>query len=238
LYRSGLPLDWLMTDDLDPKAMDRYKALFFYNATWLSEKQREAVEALKSGGRAMIFVGYSGLATDRRLDVEAASRLVGMKFRLDDRRANGELSPKTYDDPVLREVKTHLTLGPGAVIGPRLVPDDSDAVVLAYWPDGTPGAAVKRHKDYTAYYFPVSPNHPDLFRTMGRDAGCFVYSTNNDILFANRSLLALHVVDCIQPVFLPRPHKVTNLFTGETIVKGGVKFMPSGNGATHLYRLE
>ena len=161
-----------------------------------------------------------------------------MKFRLDDRRANGELSPKTYDDPVLREVKTMLALGPGAVIGPRLVPDDSDAVVLAYWPDGTPGAAVKRHKDYTAYYFPVSPNHPDLFRTMGRDAGCFVYSTNNDILFANRSLLALHVVDCIQPVFLPRPHKVTNLFTGETIVKSGVKFMPRGRGATHLYRLE
>ena len=236
-YRSGVVLDWLMTDDLDPKAMERYKALFFYNATWLSAKQREAVDALKNGGRAFIFVGYPGLATDTKLDVKAASQLVGMKFRLDEHRANAEISPRTYDDPALREVKTKLLLGPGAVVGPRLLPDDDDAVVLAYWPDGAPAAAVKRHVGFTTYYFPVSPNDPDLFRTMCRDAGCFVYSTNNDILFANRSLLALHFVDCIQPITLPQAHKVTNLFTGKTVLENGVTLVPRGKGATHLYRL-
>ena len=238
LYRSGVPMDWLMTDDLDAKAMERYKALFFYNATSLSPKQRDAVEALKKNGRALIFVGYPGLATDTGLDVEAASRLVGMKFKLDAHRVAGDLTPKTYDDPALREVKAKLVLGSGAVLGPRLVPDDPDATVLAYWPDGTPGAAVKRHKDYTAYYFPVSPNHPDLFRTMCRDAGCFTYSANNDILFINRSLLALHVVDSIQPITLPKPRKITNLFTGQTIAESAATFMPRGDGATHLYRLE
>ena len=161
-----------------------------------------------------------------------------MKFKLDEHRANGELQPKLYDDPALREVKAKLVLGPGAVIGPRLVPDDEDAVVLAWWPDGTPGAAVKRHKDYTSYYFAVSPNNCDLFRTMCRDAGCFVYSTNNDVLFANKSLLALHFVDCIQPVTLPRPSKVTNLFTGEKIGENRNWFYPRGDGATHLYRVE
>ncbi|MCX6876184.1 MAG: hypothetical protein NTW21_20615 [Verrucomicrobia bacterium] len=237
LYRCGMPLDWLMTEDLE-QDMERYKALFFYNATWLSRPQREAVEALKCGGRAMIFVGYPGLATNDKLDAQAASRLVGMKFKLDERRANAEITPRTYDDPALREVKGKLVLGPGAVVGPRLVPDDADAVVLAYWPDGVPAAAVKRTADFTSYYFPVVPNHPDLFRTMCRDAGCFAYSTNNDILFANRSLLALHFVDCIQPITLPKAHKVTNLFTGETILENGVRFMPRGDGGTHLYRLE
>jgi hypothetical protein len=237
-YRSGVVMDWLMTDDLEGKGMDRYKTLFFYNATWLSAKQREAIEALKGNGRALIFVGYPGLATDKRLDVDAASRVVGMKFKLDDHRAAGELTPRSYDDPALREVKAKLVLGLGAVIGPRLVPDDEDAVVLAYWPDGIPGAAVKRHKDYTSYYFAVSPNNCDLFRTMCRDAGCFVYSTNNDVLYANRSLLALHFVDCIQPVTLPQAHKVTNLFTGETMGESKVTFFPRGDGGTHLYRLQ
>ena len=111
-------------------------------------------------------------------------------------------------------------------------------MVLAYWPDGTPGAAVKRHKNYTAYYFAIPPNHADLFRTMCRDAGCFVYSKNNDILFMNRSLLALHIVDCIQPITLPKPRKVTNLFTGRVIAENASTFMPQGDGATHLYRLE
>jgi hypothetical protein len=237
LYRSGVLLDWLTIDDLE-KDMDRYKALFFYNATWLSQKQREAVEALRRGGRAMIFVGYPGLAGDDRLDVRAAARLVGMKFKLDDRRANAEIAPRTYDDPALREVKGKLVLGPGAVVGPRLVPDDDDAVVLAYWPDGAPAAAVKRTPGFTSYYFPVSPNNPDLFRTMCRDAGCFVYSTNNDVLFANKSLLALHFVDCIQPVILPKACKVTNLFTGEVVADNKKWFYPRGDGGTHLYRLQ
>jgi hypothetical protein len=238
LYRSGVALDWLTTGDLDPAAMQRYKALFFFNATWLSRKQRDAVESLKTGGRALIFVGYPGLATDDRLDVAEASRLVGMKLKLVDSRACAEIAPRTYDDPALREVRSRLVLGPGAVVGPRLLPDDDNAVVLAYWPDGAPAAAVSRHEDYTSYYFPVSPNDPDLFRTMCRDAGCFAYSTNNDILYANRSLLAAHFVDCIQPITLPEPRKVTNLFTGETILDFGTHFMPRGDGATHLYRLE
>lgn len=29
LYRSGVLLDWLMTDDLDPQAMEHYKAALF-----------------------------------------------------------------------------------------------------------------------------------------------------------------------------------------------------------------
>jgi hypothetical protein len=118
------------------------------------------------------------------------------------------------------------------------VPDDDDAVVLAVWPDGLPAAAVKRHKNYTSYYFAVSPNDPDLFRTMCRDAGCFTYSTNNDILFGNRSLLAVHFSDCIQPLRLPQPKKVTNVFTGEVVLERGTTLVPKGDGATHLYRLE
>ncbi|MCX7405328.1 MAG: hypothetical protein NT089_06355 [Planctomycetia bacterium] len=238
LYRSGVLLDWLMTDDLDPQAMEHYKALFFYNATWLTQKQRDAVEALKQKGRALIFVGYPGLSTDRKLDVDAASRLVGMKFKLDFSRACAEITPRNYDDPALREVKGKLLLGAGAVVGPRLVPDDPDAVVLAYWPDGQPAAAVKRHKEFTSYYYAISPNDPDLFRTMCRDAGCTVYSTNNDILFGNRSLLAVHFSDCIQPIRLPKAKKVTNLFTGEVVLESGTLLVPKGDGATHLYRLE
>jgi hypothetical protein len=238
LYRSGVLLDWLMTDDLEQPGLEHYKALFFYNATWLSEKQRAAVDALKGGGRALIFVGYPGLATDRRIDVEAAARLVGMKFKVEASRACAEIVPQRYDDAALREVKGRLQLGAGAVVGPRLVPDDDDAVVLAVWPDGLPAAAVKRHKNYTSYYFAVSPNDPDLFRTMCRDAGCFTYSTNNDILFGNRSLLAVHFSDCIQPLRLPQPKKVTNVFTGEVVLERGTTLVPKGDGATHLYRLE
>jgi hypothetical protein len=73
---------------------------------------------------------------------------------------------------------------------------------------------------------------------MCRDAGCTVYSTNNDILFGNRSLLAVHFSDCIQPIRLPKAKKVTNLFTGEVVLESGTLLVPKGDGATHLYRLE
>jgi len=67
---------------------------------------------------------------------------------------------------------------------------------------------------------------------MCRDAGCFTYSANHDILFINRSLLALPIVDCIQPITLPRPRKIANLFTGQTIAENATAPRRSYRAAT------
>lgn len=238
LYRSGVELDWLTCEDLDSKEMEKYKVLYFYNATWLSAKQRKAIDGLKKDGRVLVFVGYPGLATDDKLDTGAATALTGMNFKLDGRRFNGELTPLEYGDPSLRDLKTKLVLGTGAVVGPRLLPVDGEAATIAYWPDGAPGAAVKRFADWTSFYFPVPLNNQDLFRTICRDAGCHIYTGNGDVVYANKSLVMVHFVDCIQPLHLPRAAKATNLFTGEVVLENGTMLVPSGPNGTHLYRIE
>ena len=116
--------------------------------------------------------------------------------------------------------------------------------MIAYWPDGSPAAAVKKIKDWTSYYFPVPPNNAWLFRAIFRDAGCHLYTNRvcRDIVFANRSLLAVHSCHYGQPIFLPKPAKVTDLFTGK-VVAAKTDRIDLGkpwywSGGTNLFRVE
>ena len=244
MYKTGCPIDWWMTEDLADETLRRYKVLYLYNSTFLTEQERQNVEALKGEGRTLIFVGYPGLASAGGLDAEAASTLVGMKLRLVDSRQPAGLRPANYDHEYFSDIDVATTFGPGAVIGPRLLPEDDDATVLAHWPDGAPAAAVRSFNDWTAIFFPVPPDNAEFLRRVFETAGCHAYSRTGEVIFANRSLLSVHMIGEANPVCLPEPRRVTDLFTGQVVLDGGRRFLPQRPrvfgmpGTTRVYRLE
>lgn len=244
MYKAGAPIDWWMTEDLSRPEMKRYRALYFNIATMLDDARLKGLESLKRDGRAMIFIGYPGLVSGGRLDTASASRVTGIRLKLSATRDAARLNVRDYNLPCLRELPAMSVLGSGAVISPRLIPDDPGAQVIAYWPDGSPAAAVKKMKDWTSFYFPVPPNNAWLFRAIFRDAGCHLYTNRvcRDIVYANKSLLAVHSCHYGQPIFLPRPAKVTDLFTGK-IVAARTDRIDLGkpwywSGGTNLFRVE
>ncbi|MCY2927270.1 MAG: hypothetical protein NT031_17920 [Planctomycetota bacterium] len=244
MYKAGAPIDWWMSEDLARPEMQQYKALYFHNATVLTDAQRKAIDALKRDGRAMIFVGYPGLVANGALDAKAASDTVGIRLKLVTTRAAARLPVRDYNLSCMKEALANLVLGGGVIASPRLIVDDPDAQVIATWPDGEPAAAVKHYKDWTAYYFPVPPNNAYLFRGIFRDAGVHIYTHNTcrDIVYANKSLLAIHSNHYGQPVMLPRPARVTDLFTGQVIGEK-IERIDLGRswqwaGGTHLFRVE
>jgi hypothetical protein len=223
MYKAGTPIDWWMTEDLARPELQRYRALYFHNATVLDERQLKGLNALKSDGRALIFVGYPGLVAGGKLDATAASRTCGIRLKLSATRAAARFQVNDSNLPCMREAVGQVVFGSGAIVSPRLIIDDPDALVIANWPDGQPAAAMKQHDGWTSYYFPIPPNNAWLFRAIFRDAKCHIYTENmcRDIVYANQSLLAIHSTHYGQPINLPGPAKVTDLFTGKVIVKNG-----------------
>ena len=244
MYKAGTPIDWWMSEDLARPEMRQYKALYFHNATVLDARQRQALEALKGDGRALIFVGYPGLVAGGALEAQAASDTVGIRLKLVTTRAAARLPIKDYNLPCTLEAPAQIVLGGGVIVAPRLIVDDPQARIIACWPDGAPAAAMKRHPGWTAYYFPVPPNNAYVFRGIFRDAGCHIYTHNTcrDVVYANRSLLAIHSVHYGQPVYLPAPARVTDLFTGAVVVEKGDRINLGRAwdwlGGTHLFRVE
>jgi hypothetical protein len=244
MYKAGAPIDWWMPEDLSRPEMAQYRAFYFHNATVLTDAHRKAVDALKRDGRALIFVGYPGLVAGGALDAKAASDTVGIRLKLVNTRAAARLPIKDYNLSCMKEALANLVLGGGVIVSPRLIVDDPDAQIIATWPDGEPAAAVKHYKDWTAYYFPVPPNNAYVFRGIFRDAGVHIYTHNTcrDIVYANKSLLAIHSNHYGQPVTLPRPARVTDLFTGHVIGEK-IERIDLGRswqwaGGTHLFRVE
>lgn len=244
MYKSGAPVDWLMPEDFGRKAMQQYKVLYFHNATFLDAKQRAGLERLKRDGRTMIFVGYPGLVAGGRLDEEAASQAAGMRLKLVNTRAAARFAPRDYNVPCLQEALSQTVMGTGAIISPRLVVDDPDAQPILHWADGTVAAAMKKHSDWTSYYFPVPPNNPYVFRAIFRGAGCHIYAkdTVRYVFYANKSLLATHTIHYDHSIVLPRPARVTDLFSGQVMVESGTEIVTARAwqwmGGTRLYRVE
>lgn len=238
LYHAGVPIDWWMVDDLALPEMTRYKVLYFYNATCMTQAQVQALESLKCDDRVLIFVGYPGLSGDSALAPDAASNLVGMRLELDLHRQPARLKPRTYDHPLFGEVVSELALGSGAPISPRLLPRDPQATILAHWPDGEPAVAIRKHDRWTSIFLPVPLDNTEMFRAICRCAGCHIYNSNDDVVFANRSLLAVHFNRSIGTVELPRAMRVTDLFTGQTMPLRQHTLAIDAPGGTHLFRLD
>jgi len=169
---------------------------------------------------------------------------VGIRLKLVNTRAAARLPIKDYNLSCTKEAPAQIVLGGGVIASPRLIVDDPEAQVIAHWPDGEPAAAMKRHKGWTAYYFPVPPNNAYVFRGIFRDAGCHIYTHNTcrDVVYANKSLLAIHSTHYGQPVALPGPARVTDLLTGAVVLEKGDRIDLGRSwhwtGGTYLFRVE
>ena len=244
MYKAGAPVDWLMTDDLHRSMMSQYKVLYFHNSAFMTGDQIRSLDKLKRGDRTMIFIGYPGIVAGNKLDDDAASSVAGMRLRLLHSRGAARLVPRDYNTVCLSEALSQTVIGSGAIISPRLVVDDPEAEPILYWADGEVAAAMKKHDGWTAYYFPVPPNNAYLLRAIFRNAGCHIYTqnTNRYVVYANRSLVATHTNHYDHPIILPRPAKVTDLFSGQVMADKGCRVHTarawSWMGGTRLFRTE
>ncbi len=115
---------------------------------------------------------------------------------------------------------------PGFRINPRFWGNDPEATVLGQLAGlDKPGLVVKKMPGWTSVYSSAPILRAALVRSIARAAGCHIYSDADDVVYANRNILAIYAPGGgTRTIKLPRKSKAVDLLDNRTVVEGATEF--------------
>ena len=240
IHRGGFPVGHFLASDIDKLA--DCKLIIVANSIAPSSEIRQKLDKLKGDGRVIVFLSNAGSFIDDRFTPEQAESFTGIKTAFDNQKpvAQGHIIFKNNDSiceglPISEYGNKQFTQAPA------VLPNDITATVIGHYPDGRPAIAIKRFEDWTAVYCAQPQLPAKLFRNLAKLAGIHQYINTEDVVWANKSMLAVCVDQPGKRVIkLPRPAKVTELYSSKVISAEPVKsfIIDFPENATLLFRLD
>lgn len=225
LHRMGAPVGHYLLSDLT--RIKDHRLFLFMNAVAPDAEERRAIDALKGGGRVLVFFHAPGCIADGRFDEAAMERLTSIRLRLSP--TPEKLRVTVAGGDRIADGLMGTALGADLDSAPVAFADDPDATVLGTFADGRAGLVVKRHADWTAVFCSVPLMPAAFLRRLGEVAGVHSYLNTEDVVWAARGILSVSVKDAgDREIRLPQTSDVRDLFTGETVATGVKEF------ATHF----
>ncbi|MCQ2390212.1 MAG: hypothetical protein MJ240_02210 [Kiritimatiellae bacterium] len=257
MLREGLPLlgapyDELLSGDLCRPNLPDYKLYIFVNPTYFTTAEREAIARLKGRGRTLAWFHAPGYATDQGLSVEAASRLCGIDLKI--KKGVCEIPEFTFDVP-----ETPLGRGLGGQLlttttwggldktfapremSPVFYADDASAQPSGHYADGKVAYCAKDMGDWRSVWCGVPNYSLAALVNLARFAGVHLYASAPIVLAADNRLLMVHNGydgRRTETIRLPKPARVTDLFTGAPVAKGASFELTLESPQTRLLRLD
>ncbi len=188
LTRIGAPCDHILLDDIPLVDARHYKLILFLNCYHVSLAQRRAILRLQCDGRHLVWFGTPGWFTANKRSLNEVHALTSLKFRL----------------------------SPGDSFPIRV--DDTEATSFASSKVGSGYRLVKKScNDWTSYYA-SAPNLPaSLIRNVAKHAGVHLFGSDDDVLYANKSLVVFHSLESgKRQLKFPEESDVTDLIRGTT----------------------
>ncbi len=176
------------------------RAYCFANTFTLTARQAERIRArLDREGAVALWAYAPGYVADHGFSIEAVERLVGMKLKQQDGRAEsmgmGPLAGQAW--------------GGNRTLSPRLVVDDSTAEFLGrYRADGLVSAAMKKTGRHTSLYFGGMGLSMPVLQWAFEYAGAHVWTRGGEVIETDGRLLMVHTGK-MGPVTLYLPEGVT-----------------------------
>lgn len=230
LFRAGIRHQYFLSSDIANPALRRFRCFLFLNCWKLDDKQREAVEALKSGGRTLIFVYAPGAWDGKCLSADLLSHLTGLPItRLPD---GGELRAKWLADG------HEFGLSAGKPVPVAFLPGQGDEVLATRPGNAEPMLVRHKFKRWTAVYSAVPHLTPKVLRELAREAGLPIYCETDDASYPSSALFGLHAkTDGTKSITLPgQKRRIYNAVTGETLATDTRRFsFPATAGQTYLF---
>ncbi len=200
LGRVGAPFDCFSVRDIlkDNFDFSQYKLVIFPNLIAPSEKIREKVRELRERGISLLFLGHSGLVTDRGIDIARASELVGINLAVDEGEEFFTLIDEKYTSggiPKIYGGTTSSAVRPAgahkAAPRPVLYAADTEAVAVATdFKSGLARLALKhRAGAFDAWSF-RGPLPNEILDVLVERAGVFRYQTAGLPTYANSRMAA------------------------------------------------
>ena len=123
---------------------------------------------------------------------------------------------------------------------PTIYAADKKAMVLGYLTGvPEPGLVVKPQEAWTSVYSSAGPLSPQLVRNLARFAGVHLYVDTDDVVYANRSFLAISTnAGGQRTIRLPRACDVVETYSGTIVARNVSEFTTTIPAATtYLYYL-
>ncbi|MBR4518331.1 MAG: beta-galactosidase [Victivallales bacterium] len=184
LRRLGAPFDAYLADDFLNPDLPHYKFYIFMDTFFLTDEERAAIQARLAEDDATALWFYApGVIDGKGLDSAKIAELTGISVTLD-------FTTRETAGMVDAEAGKPLNLPQQYSFLPAATPQvDDEIAVLAYKTDGTTPAVVRKGKSYFSAYAGLTP---EFLRKIAREAGVFIYSEDDDAIYANASYLAVH----------------------------------------------
>ncbi len=198
---------------------------------------------LRRDGKVVLWQCAAGFADDERLSADLCEDLTGIRLRMTERQWSANLFVSNFEHELTRDLPTSTFWGTDMRLGPLFTVDDSDAITLgtAVINQGRcePGFALKSFANWTSVYSAAPNLPPGMLRNLASYAGVHLYSRAEDVLYASRSVVALHTVRAGEKtIHLPSPADVSDAYSGRIICVNQSKFVDTlAAGETRVYRI-
>ena len=244
LFRSGLSAGiWLLRDLTHPRRPKAKINIFALGST-LQEKEIRYIEKnLQKDGNVLVFVFDAGRTAPGGFE-KNIRRLTGMTVKQAPRMGRAAFAPVRFPGKLSQHIIDAPPVTGGPFGAPLFYVDDPGAEKLAllYGTKWT-GAAVKRHKNWTAVYLSIpmglAVDHGFL-RELALEAGVRPMAPAGDVFYAGNSCIALHAcVDGKKEFNWGIPADVLDLTTGTIIARNVTKLSVDMKfGETRWFKLQ
>ncbi len=203
-YRAGAPFDWYLVEDLDAVRARNYKVVVFLDCQYLTDKQRRAVDALKTQNRTLVFFHAPGYVSETGLSRARMESVCGVKMKPGTVRgvcsaidaATGREWGCGLTHPIdgvgdrPRGVR-HRT--PGTAQRGLFLPAEGRTLMTGVGDlAGVPVVVERAQTGWTGVFSALPALAPDVLRRLYRAAGVHVYTDADVVLSANASWVMLH----------------------------------------------
>ena len=248
--RLGSMPEYFDLSDVSSPEVQRHKLFIFPNSFSLTSDERRLIDRhLKRDGNVLVWIYAPGVinpGANPPWSVEHMRDLVGMRLACDRRRLPADMILADSDHPAVSGLPKGMRfgsftrpitsgagitpdkpvkLGPVAV-APRFYVDDPSATALGrYAGTDRVGFAIKKFPGWTSVYL-GSPAAPAvLLRALARFAGVHLYLDGDDVVYHNRTILAIHTArGGKRSVRLPGRRDVFDLIGSKSVARDVVSF--------------
>ncbi len=199
LGKSGAPYHTYEFSDFDDIPFENYKMVFFINICGLNSDEREKIDTIKNGNRTLVFSYLP--------DMYGAETSV----------SEIEYEIKNYKEPLQVAFGNGLyPVRPVRDTGITIDESDKDICCIGKSLDGNRYGLVYKKFDNWTSVLSIAPGICARALTkLAVMSGVFVYSFDNDVLYANSNFVALHAAsDGVKRVYFPRTCFVKEIYSG------------------------
>ena len=239
IARCGVPHSIYLFEDLELDNFPKHRVYYFPNLFRVDEKRLEVLrKKVFRDGVVVVWGPGSGISDGERIGTASAERLTGFRFEMIDSNAQRRVHVSNFEHPVTHTMSAGMVLGGPLSYGPVIMPLDGLELGIAWAKGGfnhiglaakefgkgaagsPTGIAARGAGDYAAVFSTVANLPPDFWRNVARWAGAHVYSETDDVLLADRSVVALHSIKSERKrIALPGEYRVRDVVSGKEYAK-------------------